>query len=55
MTSLDAVMVAGLADGGGGEVGSVSGSVSGGRVDGGGLEGGWLVGGGALDQDRLNI
>ena len=48
-------MVAGLADGGGGEVGSVSGSVSGGRVDGGGLEGGGLVGGGALDQDRLNI
>ena len=42
------MMVAGSADGGGGEVGSVSGSVSGGRVDDGGLEGGWLVGGGAL-------
>ena len=40
-------MVAGLADGGGGEVGSVCGSVSGGRID--GLGGGGLAGGGEGD------
>ena len=38
-----------MADGGGGEVGSVSGSVSGGRIDGGGLGGGGLAGGGEGD------